>query len=198
MSILAREVNTYTIYTMRNGIVNFRIGDITIFVSRTCTFYRQPSRPCFELSKKAHVKMESYWMLTSYCSLILFLYVVDPQWSTGLLPLSKSILHSNTLAVPILEKYRRYLCFRYFYRRINNPVILRVIFCGQWMCEVWSKAYNILLNILWWLDNDECLTNNGGCSVNARCTNTRGSFYCTCNAGFSGDGFMCTGMGHSL
>jgi len=38
---------------------------------------------------------------------------------------------------------------------------------------------------------DECETNNGGCDVNAVCTNQPGSFTCTCNADYFGDGFSC-------
>jgi hypothetical protein len=41
-------------------------------------------------------------------------------------------------------------------------------------------------------DIDECATNNGGCSANATCTNTNGSFTCACNAGYTGDGITCT------
>ncbi len=40
-------------------------------------------------------------------------------------------------------------------------------------------------------DINECLTNNGGCSVNAGCTNTSGGRTCTCNSGFTGDGVIC-------
>jgi hypothetical protein len=42
------------------------------------------------------------------------------------------------------------------------------------------------------VDIDECTTNNGGCSPNARCTNTPGARTCACNAGFTGDGVSCT------
>jgi hypothetical protein len=41
-------------------------------------------------------------------------------------------------------------------------------------------------------DVDECGYNNGGCSVNATCTNTPGSRTCACNPGYSGDGITCT------
>jgi len=44
-----------------------------------------------------------------------------------------------------------------------------------------------------YLDIDECATDNGGCSSVASCTNTVGSFLCTCLPGYSGDGFTCEG-----
>ena len=43
-------------------------------------------------------------------------------------------------------------------------------------------------------DINECLTNNGGCSSNAKCTNTAGSRTCACKAGYSGDGVTCNGI----
>jgi len=42
-------------------------------------------------------------------------------------------------------------------------------------------------------DIDECAENNGNCSENATCNNVPGSYDCSCNTGFSGDGFTCTG-----
>ena len=39
---------------------------------------------------------------------------------------------------------------------------------------------------------DECAEKNT-CDANAECTDTPGSFVCTCKEGFSGDGFTCTG-----
>ena len=40
------------------------------------------------------------------------------------------------------------------------------------------------------LDVDECLSNP--CDTYATCMNTNGSFVCTCDNHFSGDGFNCT------
>ncbi len=42
-------------------------------------------------------------------------------------------------------------------------------------------------------DIDECTTNNDNCDQDATCTNTIGSFTCTCNTGFFGDDVTCTG-----
>ena len=46
-----------------------------------------------------------------------------------------------------------------------------------------------------YIDIDECLVNNGGCSDN--CENTPGGFMCTCNPGFEfplGETSICTGI----
>jgi len=42
-------------------------------------------------------------------------------------------------------------------------------------------------------DVDECAENNGGCSQFATCTNLPGTFNCTCDTGYTGDGFNCSG-----
>ena len=44
------------------------------------------------------------------------------------------------------------------------------------------------------LDIDECNATPSPCDVNALCTDTTGSFTCTCNTGFTGDGFTCAGI----
>ncbi|MEE6519725.1 hypothetical protein FKM82_017448 [Ascaphus truei] len=40
-------------------------------------------------------------------------------------------------------------------------------------------------------DVDECQTGRSRCHSLATCTNTPGSYYCTCNPGYIGDGFTC-------
>jgi len=40
---------------------------------------------------------------------------------------------------------------------------------------------------------NECLTGSHNCSNNAECVNSDGTYYCKCNAGFTGDGRLCHG-----
>ena len=42
-------------------------------------------------------------------------------------------------------------------------------------------------------DIDECARKLDRCQEDASCTNTKGSYNCSCDAGYSGDGFNCTG-----
>ena len=42
-------------------------------------------------------------------------------------------------------------------------------------------------------DIDECTTNEHNCDLAATCGNSIGSFDCTCNSGYSGDGLTCLG-----
>ena len=53
------------------------------------------------------------------------------------------------------------------------------------MC--WSHA-------CFYVDIDECDALIDDCDQSAKCTNTPGSFTCTCNQGYSGNGITCTGM----
>lgn len=43
-------------------------------------------------------------------------------------------------------------------------------------------------------DNNECLIGTHNCHDVAECTNTNGSFYCNCTAGFTGNGTFCRGI----
>ena len=42
-------------------------------------------------------------------------------------------------------------------------------------------------------DVNECDGEGSSCDSNADCTNTAGSFTCTCREGFTGDGMTCNG-----
>ena len=45
----------------------------------------------------------------------------------------------------------------------------------------------------WCIDIDECSVFNESCHAQAFCYNTEGNFTCTCQSGYIGDGFNCTG-----
>ena len=47
--------------------------------------------------------------------------------------------------------------------------------------------------IFFFSDFDECANNTDNCDVNAYCNNTVGSFNCTCNSGYTGNGTTCAG-----
>ena len=47
-------------------------------------------------------------------------------------------------------------------------------------------------------DIEECVTGVDNCHAHANCTNTNGSFYCTCHHGYSGDGVKCVGKQFKL
>ena len=53
-------------------------------------------------------------------------------------------------------------------------------------------CYNYLVVVITYLDRDECAAELDNCHENATCNNTFGSFECTCNSGFNGDGVNCT------
>ena len=56
------------------------------------------------------------------------------------------------------------------------------------MSEVWIYWYVCLIDI------DECATQTAQCDVDhATCENLPGTFACTCDVGYTGDGFTCTG-----
>jgi len=58
---------------------------------------------------------------------------------------------------------------------VNNDVICKTVLC--------------------YIDVDECdaTTGTNNCSSHAYCTNTAGSYDCTCEKGYTGDGFTCEG-----
>ena len=53
--------------------------------------------------------------------------------------------------------------------------------------------FNLLLP-MYALDVDECKDDNHVCDVNANCTNTYGSYNCSCKEGYTGDGRSCSGI----
>ena len=66
------------------------------------------------------------------------------------------------------------------------PLSLPFVKCFHLVSEISSINFQI--------DIDECKgSNNVNCDENANCSNTVGSYNCTCKDGFTGDGHSCSG-----
>ena len=55
-----------------------------------------------------------------------------------------------------------------------------------------SLTCNACFYTLHYTDIDECERQMDDCSVNANCSDTEGSFNCTCVTGYEGNGVNCT------
>lgn len=59
------------------------------------------------------------------------------------------------------------------------------------VCELYKMDELSLYQIV--SDIDECLFDDlNECHINSTCSNTEGSYQCTCDMGFSGDGMNCS------
>ena len=56
-------------------------------------------------------------------------------------------------------------------------------------CYIYSTALYFLSDI------DECAEGKHNCGVNAVCSNTKGSYTCTCGPGYYGNGRNCSKIG---
>ena len=57
-----------------------------------------------------------------------------------------------------------------------------------------ETSFSGVVASLIYTDIDECQRNEDECHEEAECKDTIGSYNCTCNAGYTGDGFNCTGQ----
>ena len=63
--------------------------------------------------------------------------------------------------------------------------------------KLWNvfRSWSLYVYVIPFSDIDECADSAlNNCSDNANCTDTIGSYECTCSLGYSGDGFLCDGM----
>ena len=57
-----------------------------------------------------------------------------------------------------------------------------------------KSAFINMITIFLYTDINECADpNENNCSSNANCTDTIGSYDCTCHIGYSGNGYICDG-----
>ena len=71
------------------------------------------------------------------------------------------------------------------YRYSNHYVVITYCFSITTTCCTDTDCF------CYHADIDECKTGNDNCHENAQCTNTEGSFTCSCNPGYAGDGTEC-------
>ena len=57
-----------------------------------------------------------------------------------------------------------------------------------------KQLLTLLFSVLNLLDVNECTNGTHNCDNNASCQNSVGSFNCSCNHGYAGNGTTCFGM----
>ena len=68
--------------------------------------------------------------------------------------------------------------------------------CIQFL-QYYHHYFIIIASYAWIIiDIDECSTGTP-CDTNAACTDTDGSYDCTCNSGYEGNGVTCSGRSRS-
>jgi EGF domain len=80
--------------------------------------------------------------------------------------------------------------------QVQKIIILKIIIITKNITShlIYKYSFQALtVNNFIFLDIDECTSGNATCSQFANCTNTEGGYNCSCNYGFTGDGFNCTG-----
>jgi predicted SprT family Zn-dependent metalloprotease len=84
----------------------------------------------------------------------------------------------------------------YQYDNLKNNVRHEITHVYIFHMKVFQVKIKLINNYLLSSDIDECTANTDNCDdTNGICTNTAGSFTCSCNAGYEldADGFTCTG-----
>ena len=76
---------------------------------------------------------------------------------------------------------------------VMNVSAMMVLLEMELIVQVCYPDLTIFFNKIIILDFDECESDVHQCHSDAFCVNTIGDYYCTCNAGYSGDGFSCVG-----
>ena len=64
----------------------------------------------------------------------------------------------------------------------------------QCACKSGFKSFYAADGSIYCADIDECGERTDSCDIQATCTNLPGSYSCSCNDGYEGDGFLCVSI----
>jgi len=81
------------------------------------------------------------------------------------------------------------LTFQNYITEMEYSAVIYSMLNMQQTCSFSLMEYKLVFTAF----SDPCLANNGGCNANADCLTVNGAVSCTCRAGYSGDGYTCTG-----
>jgi len=101
-----------------------------------------------------------------------------------------AIKDTTEMVLPATVRNNSIYCHTHVTVYISGHVILESCMNSTHEHHVRNYALNLSCDDV---DIDECAADNGGCSSEATCINTPGSFKCTCLPGYRGCGFNCTG-----
>ena len=87
----------------------------------------------------------------------------------------------GTICEGILEYY---FLYKSYWNEHDSLCIVLYCCCLLLFCFSFSITSDI----------DECSAESSPCDENADCTNSDGSYFCTCKQGFDGDGVNCKGI----
>ena len=137
--------------------------------------------------KHFHIKL-SFFIQTTMNVLLVPIIVIQMQH----VPTQKVL--SLVLATVDLQEMEPHVLVSTFNENISFPALL--IF--QWFCLILLHKlfpYKTLSHwtLSFYSDNNECTLGTHNCHSNATCANTEGSFTCSCNRGFTGNGTTCSG-----
>ncbi|CAH3133263.1 unnamed protein product [Porites lobata] len=92
--------------------------------------------------------------------------------------------------VPCTNCYN-YTCFKDNKLYVNYPTTPQYILFKQASLTKKVMLFDKKPLCAYFLDLDECTTGSHACDVNSVCQNIMGSYKCSCNAGYTGDGKPC-------
>ena len=154
--------------------------------------YYSPPSSRYIFSNKVTLWGASYSASVIYTKIIIHLSVAARQISTTI------HLHFGEQLLIITEKeiFQKQL-YKLYWQDFKS-------FSSQLFCSCTSSYWLIFFIRTDFLmlpcicdrisDNNECLIGTHNCHDVAECTNTNGSFYCNCTAGFVGNGTFCQGI----